>query len=189
VWFYCCIPACTKLSAMWHPHQHHFIATWHPRHCHGTTMSVPRQHHVAATSSPSGSHVSNQLISTMWRVNPWRSLSSQILGIGLGSMGFTPIYDALRTSWITLIYDENLRTSREGIHDDQYMTFSNFVIDVILWWNFDDPWRKLTVIDHEIFCSDKYGQGVLTSFHYLLPSATGAHCAIASKSLDPCRRS
>jgi hypothetical protein len=90
----------------------------------------------------------------MWQVNPWRSLSSQILGFGLGSMGFTPIYDGLRTSWITLIHDENLRTSREGIRDAQYMTFSNFVIDVILWWNFDDPWRKLTVIDHEIFCSD-----------------------------------
>jgi hypothetical protein len=39
------------------------------------------------------------------------------------------------------------------IRDAQYMTFSNFVIDVILWRNFDDPWRKLTVIDHEIFCS------------------------------------
>jgi hypothetical protein len=88
-----------------------------------------------------------------WRVNPWRSLSSQILGFGLGSMGFTPIYDALRMSWITLIYDENLRTSREEIHDAQYMTFSNFVIDVILWRNFDDLWRKLTVIDYEIFCS------------------------------------
>jgi hypothetical protein len=47
-------------------------------------------------------------------------------------MGFTPIYDDLGTSWITLIYDENLRTSREGIRDAQYMTFSNFVIDVIL---------------------------------------------------------
>jgi hypothetical protein len=89
----------------------------------------------------------------MWQVNPWRPHSSQILGFGLGSMGFTPIYDGLRTSWIMLIYDEILRTSREGIRDTQYMTFSNFVIDVILWWNFDDPWRKLTVIDHEIFCS------------------------------------
>jgi hypothetical protein len=66
-------------------------------------------------------------------------------------MGFTPIYDGFRTSSITLIYDKNLRTSREGIRDAQYTTFSNFVIDVILWWNFDDPWRKLTVIDHEIF--------------------------------------
>jgi hypothetical protein len=45
--------------------------------------------------------------------------------------------------------------SREGIRDAQYMTFSNFVIDVILWRNFDNPWRKLTVIDHEIFCSGR----------------------------------
>jgi hypothetical protein len=67
------------------------------------------------------------------------SLSSYILGFGLGSMGFTPIYDGLRTSWITLIYDENLRTSREGIRDAQYMMFSNFVIDVVLGRNFDDP--------------------------------------------------
>jgi hypothetical protein len=69
-------------------------------------------------------------------------------------MGFTPIYDGLRTSWTTLIYDENLRTSQEGIRDAQYMTFSNFVIDVVLWRNFDDPWRKSIVIDHKIFCSD-----------------------------------
>jgi hypothetical protein len=53
VWFYCCILACTELSAMWHPHQHHVIATWHPRH-----------RHVIATSAPCGSHISNQLIST-----------------------------------------------------------------------------------------------------------------------------
>jgi hypothetical protein len=136
----------------------------------------PRERHVTATSAPHGCHVSDtflkhhrhvicHIIATssatsslqvMWQVNPWRSLSSQILGFGLGSMGFTPIYDGLRTSWIMLIYDENLRTSREGICDAQYMTFSNFVIDVILWRNFDDPWRNLTVIDHEIFCSDPW---------------------------------
>jgi hypothetical protein len=144
LWFYCCIPACTELSAMWHPHQHHVIATWHPRNRHVTATSAP----LAATSA------TNSSLQATWRVNPWRSLSSQILGFGLGSMGFTPIYDDLRTSWITLIYDENLRTSREGIRDAQYMTFSNFVIDVILWRNFDDPWRKLTAIDHEIFCSE-----------------------------------
>jgi hypothetical protein len=39
-----------------------------------------------------------------------------------------------------LIYDENLRTSREGIRDAQYMTFSNFVIDAVLWRIFDDLW-------------------------------------------------
>jgi hypothetical protein len=66
-------------------------------------------------------------------------------------MGFTSIYDGLRMSWITLIYDENLRTSQKGIRDAQYMTFSNFVIDVVLWRNFDDPWRKSIVIDHKIF--------------------------------------
>jgi hypothetical protein len=78
----------------------------------------------------------------------------------------TPIYDGLRTSWITLIHDKNLRTSREGIRDAQYMTFSNFVIDVILWRNFDDPWRKLTVIDHEIFCSESYCLLYQHSFHF-----------------------
>jgi hypothetical protein len=89
----------------------------------------------------------------MRQVNPWRSVSSQNLGFGLGLMGFRQIYDGLRTSWITLIYDENLRTSREWIRDAQYMTFSNFVINVVLWRNFDDPWRKSTVMDHEIVCS------------------------------------
>jgi hypothetical protein len=82
----------------------------------------------------------------MWQVNPWRSLSSQILSFGLGSMGFTPIYDGLRTSWITLIHDKNLRTSREGIRDAQYMTFSNFV--------------------HEIFCSESYCLLYQHSFHF-----------------------
>jgi hypothetical protein len=54
-----------------------------------------------------------------------------------------------------LIYDENLRTSQEGIRDAQYMTFSIFVIDAILWQIFDDPWRKWHVIDYNIFCSEK----------------------------------
>jgi hypothetical protein len=132
-----------RISATWLPRQHHAAATSAPHDSHVSAMWHPRQRHVAANSS----------LLVTWRVNPWRSLSSQILGFRLGSMGFTPIYDGMRTSWITQIYDENLRTSREGIRDAQYMTFSNFVIDVILWRNFDDPWRKLTVIDHEIFCS------------------------------------
>jgi hypothetical protein len=92
----------------------------------------------------------------MWQVNTWRSVSSQNLDFELGSMGFRQIYDGLRTSWIMLIYDENLRTSREGIRDAQYMTLSNFVINVVLWRNFDDPWRKSTVMDHKIVCSDIY---------------------------------
>jgi hypothetical protein len=61
-------------------------------------------------------------------------------------------YDGFITSWITLIYDENLRTSREGIRDAQYMTFSIFVIDAVLWRIFDDPWWKWHVIDYNIFC-------------------------------------
>jgi hypothetical protein len=89
----------------------------------------------------------------MWHGNPWRSNSSQILCFGLCSVGFRQIYDDLRTSWITLIYDENLRTSLEGIRDAQYMTFLNFVIDAVLWRIFDDLWRKSTVINHKIFCS------------------------------------
>jgi hypothetical protein len=134
------------LSPTWQPQQRHLAAMLALRH-------LPRARHVSALSSATSAATSSLYV--MWQVNPWRSLLSQILGFGLGSMGFTPVYDGLRTSWITLIYDENLRTSREGIRDTQYMTFSNFVIGVILWWNFDDPWRKLTVIDHEIFCSVK----------------------------------
>jgi hypothetical protein len=49
-----------------------------------------------------------------------------------------------------LIYDENLTTSREGICDAQYMTFSIFVINVVLWWIFDDSWWK-HIIDYNIF--------------------------------------
>jgi hypothetical protein len=103
-------------------------------------------------------HISRQLSvqviqKVRWQLNPWRSTSSPILGFGLGSMGFRQIYDGFRTSWITLIYDENLRTSREGICDAQYMTFLIFVIDAVLWRIFDDPWRKWHVIDYNIFCS------------------------------------
>jgi hypothetical protein len=134
MWFYCCIPACTELSATWHPHQRHVIATWHPRH-----------RHVAATSAARGSHViAKSSLQVMWQVHPWRSLSSQILGFGLGSLGFTPIYDGLKTSWITSIHDENVNMSREVICDAQSMTKWNFVIDVILWRKLDDPWRKST---------------------------------------------
>jgi hypothetical protein len=89
----------------------------------------------------------------MWQVNPWRSLSSQILGFELGSLGFTPIYDGLKMSWITSIHDENVNTSREVICDAQSMTKWNFIIDSILWRKLDDLWRKSTVIDHKVFCS------------------------------------
>jgi hypothetical protein len=68
-------------------------------------------------------------------------------------MGFTPIYEDLRMLWNTLTYDENVSSSRRLIYDTQYMTFWNFVIDAVLWQNFDDPWRKSTVMDHRIFCS------------------------------------
>jgi hypothetical protein len=150
-------------AAMWMPRGSHVSATRPPRQCHTAATTAPCGCHVSVTWQPrqchvfkTPSHVICHIIATlslrvMWQVNSWRPLSSQILGFGLGSMGFAPIYDGLRTSWITLIYDENLSTPREGIRDAQYMTFSNFVIDVILWRNFDDPWRKLTVIDHEIF--------------------------------------
>jgi hypothetical protein len=43
-------------------------------------------------------------------------------GFGLGSLGFTPIYDGLKTSWITTIHDETINTSREVICDAQSMT-------------------------------------------------------------------
>jgi hypothetical protein len=37
-------------------------------------------------------------------------------------MGFRQIYDGLRTSWVTLIYDENVSTLRCLICDAQYTT-------------------------------------------------------------------
>jgi hypothetical protein len=75
-------------------------------------------------------------------------------GLRLGSMGFTPIYDGLKTPWIMTIHDETVNTSREVICDAQSMTKWNFVIDAVLWWKLDDPWWKSTVIDHKVFCSD-----------------------------------
>jgi hypothetical protein len=91
-----------------------------PRHC-------PRQ---VPCHRPCRCHVivhvdAMSLSNVMCPFNPWRSLSSQILGFGLGSMGFTPIYDYLRTSWIRLIYDENFSSSRRLICDAQYNTFWN----------------------------------------------------------------
>jgi hypothetical protein len=54
------------------------------------------------------------------------------LGFGLGSLGFTPIYDGLKTSWIMTIHDETVNTSPEVICDAQSMTKGNVVIDVVL---------------------------------------------------------
>jgi hypothetical protein len=101
--------------------------------------------HIIATPSATSS------LQVMWQVNPWRSLLSQILGFGLGSLGFTTIYDGLKTSWITTIHDETVNTSREVICDAQSMTKWNFVIDIVLWRKLDDPLRKLTIIDHKVF--------------------------------------
>jgi hypothetical protein len=140
----------------------HISDTWMTCQQHVDAMSATCEYHINDTSAPRGWHVSTSSFATSaatsslqvrWLVNPWRSPSSQILGFGLGSMGFTPIYDDLRTSWITLIYDENVSSSRRLICDAQYMTFWKFVIDIILWRNFDDPWRKSTVMDRQMFCS------------------------------------
>jgi hypothetical protein len=129
---------------------------------HVSTASAPHGCHVSDTFLKHHRHVICHIIATssatsslqvMWQVNPWRSLSSQILGFGLGSLGFTPIYDGLKTSWITTIHDETVNTSREVICDAQSMTKWNFVIDAVLWRKLDDSWRKSTVIDHKIFCS------------------------------------
>jgi hypothetical protein len=95
-----------------------------------------------STSSATSSSMSaaNSSLQVMWQVNPWRSISSQVLSFGLGSLGFTPIYDGVKTSWITSIHDENVNTSREVICDAQSMTKWNFVIDVVLWRKLDDLW-------------------------------------------------
>jgi hypothetical protein len=139
--------------ATWQPRQRHVAATPAPRGCPVSDTFLKYHHHVIchiiATSSTTSS------LQVMWQVNPWQSLSSQILGFGLGSLGFTPIYDGLKTSWITTIHDETINTSREVICDPQSMTKWNFVIDVVLWQKLDDPWRKSTVIDHKVFCSER----------------------------------
>jgi hypothetical protein len=121
VWFYCCIPACTELSAMWHPHQHHVIATWHPRHCHGAATWQQRQHNVAATSSPSGSHVSNQLISTS-------DVASQSMTI-------------------TFVTDFGLRAGFNGLYTNLWR-LENVMNHANLWRKFKDvtrrdPWRSI----------------------------------------------
>jgi hypothetical protein len=131
-----------NVSATWLPRQWHVFKT--PSPCH-----LPHNHvicHIIAMSSATSS------LQVMWQVNPWRSLSSQILGFGLGSLCFTPIYDSLKTSWITSIHDETVNTSREVICDTQSMTKWKFITDVVLWRKLDDPWQT-TVIDHKAFCS------------------------------------
>jgi hypothetical protein len=133
------------------------LARLAPGGCHVSTTRLPRQRHdihVSTTWHQRQRHVAaNSSLQVSWRVNPWRSLSSQILGFGLGSLGFTPIYDSLKTSWIMTIHDETVNTSRVVICDAQSMTKWNFVIDALLWRKLDDPWWKSTVIDRKVFCS------------------------------------
>jgi hypothetical protein len=138
------------LAATWQPYEHRVAATPAPRCCHVSDTFLKHHRrvicHIIVASSAKSS------LQVMWQINPWRSLSSQILGFGLGSLGFTSIYDGLKTSWITSIHDENVNTSREVICDAQSMRKWHFVIDVILWRKLDDPWQKSTVIDHKVFC-------------------------------------
>jgi hypothetical protein len=150
------------ISDTWLPSQWHVDVMSATCACHVSNTWKPHHRHVVATVASCGRHISTSSSATStatsslkvtWRVNPWRSRSSQILGFGLGSMGFTPIYDGLRTSWITLIYDKNLSSSQGLIYDAQYMTKWNFVIKAVLWRFFTDPWQKITVIDRHIFCS------------------------------------
>jgi hypothetical protein len=167
------VPCGSHISAPWQPH----LKTYH-RHVAATSVPcgshvISTGSHVSSAAAPRGCHVSDtflkhhrhiicHIIATssatsslqvMWQVNPWRSLSSQILGFGLGSLGFTPIYDCLKMSWITTIHGETVNTSREVICDAQSMTKWNFVIDAVLWRKLDDLWWKSTVIDHKVFCS------------------------------------
>jgi hypothetical protein len=86
----------------------HVSATWQPRQLHVAAMSAPCVRHVSATWSPHQRRVFRTLsprhvlhnhhvichiiamssatssLQVMWQVNPWRTLSSQILGFGLG---------------------------------------------------------------------------------------------------------
>jgi hypothetical protein len=122
-----CQPRQRQVAAMSAPRGSHVSTMWLPRQCH-----VFKHHrhvicHIIATSSAKSS------LQVMWQVNPWRSLSSHILGFGLGSLGFTPIYDGLKTSWITSIHDENVNRSREVICDAQSMTKWKFITDAVLW--------------------------------------------------------
>jgi hypothetical protein len=133
------------------PHQRHAAATSAPCCFHVTATSAPHDSHLAPVAATSSSTLGdNSSLRVMWRVDPWRSPSSQILGFGLGSMGFPAIYDGLRTSWIMLIYDKNVSSSLHLIFDAQYITFWNFIIDVVLWRNCDDPWRKSIVVDRRM---------------------------------------
>jgi hypothetical protein len=135
----------SHVSAKWLPCQRHVDATSAPHGCHVSAMWLPRQCHIFKHHRHVICHIivtssAKSFLQVMWQVNPWRSLSSQILGFGLGSLGFIPIYDGLKTSWITSIHDENVNTSREVICDAQSMTKWNFVIDADLWRKLDDPW-------------------------------------------------
>jgi hypothetical protein len=142
-------PRGRHVSAPWPSRQRHVFKTLSPRH-------LPHNHHVICHIITMSSATSS--LQVMWQVNPWRSLSSQILGFGLGSLGFTPIYDDLKMSWITTIHDETVNTSREVICDAQSMTKWNFVINVVLWRKLHDPWRKSTIIDHKVFFSETNSQ-------------------------------
>jgi hypothetical protein len=148
-WMPCHLPCGCPVGC--HIAPHHLLCGCHVVATSSATMSV-----TTSSATSSSMSASNASLQVMWQVNPWRSLSSQILGFGLGSWGFTPIYDGLKTSWITSIHDENVNTSREVICDVQYVTKWNFVIDAILWRKLHDPWRKSTVIDHKVFCSVYY---------------------------------
>jgi hypothetical protein len=117
------LPCGSHISAMWQPCHHHVIAT----RSHVVAASAPRGCHISDTFLKHHRHVICHIIATssatsslqvMWQVNPWRSLSSHILGFGLGLLGFTPIYDGLKTSWITTIHDETVNTSWCSIHDE-----------------------------------------------------------------------
>jgi hypothetical protein len=102
------------VAAMSAPHQHHIIR-------HASTTSSP--HHLTCQQPPHFYKWCGELIHDdhiRHRFWAWAGL------------GFTAIYDDLRTSWITLIYDENVGSSRRLICNAQYMTFWNIVIDVIL---------------------------------------------------------
>jgi hypothetical protein len=158
-WMRCHLPCGCPVSS-------HIVPRHLPCGCHVIC-------HVIATSSAATSVSTSSAMSSsmwaansspqvMWQVNPWRSVSSQILGFGLGSLGFTPIYDGVKTSWIMSIHDGNVNTSREVICGAQSMTKWNFVIDVVLWRKLDNPWRKPTVIDHKVFCSEGWHNLALT---------------------------
>jgi hypothetical protein len=96
-WMPCHLPCGCPVSC--HVAPHHLPCSCHVI-CHVVATSSAATSVSTSSATSSSMSAANSSLQVMWRVNPWRSISSQVLGFGLGSLGFTPIYDGVKTSWI-----------------------------------------------------------------------------------------